>query len=185
MNPLRYTIALSLLRRSCTSCTLSRLRTELQEIATKRWEYVSGTNFQWNIIDLLGLTSHRHTIVGDAVLGIRTVASFNLEHKFLEDYASKATLVSNVQKKDALGAGFGMGITQVVMMGGFGAVFMYSVYMLNLGKPRVHLHGFDFFKEIDGKIHYMEDTHKANHHAAEEERICMNLVAQRRVSFVA
>ena len=58
------------------------------------------------------------------------------------------------------------------------------VYMLNLGKPRVHLHGFDFFKEIDGKIHYMEDTHKANHHAAEEERICMGLVRQKRVSFL-
>ena len=50
--------------------------------------------------------------------------------------------------------------------------------------PRVFLHGFDFFKEIDGKIHYMEDTHKANHHAAEEERICMQLVRQQRVSFL-
>lgn len=36
----------------------------------------------------------------------------------------------------------------------------------------------------DGKIHYMEDTHKANHHAVEEERICMQLVQQRRVNFV-
>ena len=36
----------------------------------------------------------------------------------------------------------------------------------------------------DGKIHYMEDTHKANHHAAEEERICMDLVRQRRVNFI-
>ena len=93
----------------------------------------------------------------------------------------------------------------------------------NLSK--VFLHGFDFFKEIDGKIHYMEDTHKANHHAQvshrsstkaaaaqqqqhsrsschsppthhplttthshhhaqEEERICMDLVRQRRVAFL-
>ena len=37
----------------------------------------------------------------------------------------------------------------------------------------------------DGKIHYMEDTHKANHHAQEEERICMDLVRQQRVSFLA
>ena len=51
-------------------------------------------------------------------------------------------------------------------------------------RPKVFLHGFDFFKEIDGKIHYMEDTHKANHHAAEEERICMQLVQQRRVHFL-
>lgn len=73
------------------------------------------------------------------------------------------------------------------------------VYMLSLGGgsdslhqlpgpgggSKVHLHGFDFFKEIDGKIHYMEDTHKANHHAREEERICMDLVQQHRVSFIA
>lgn len=42
--------------------------------------------------------------------------------------------------------------------------FMSSPYAIG----PVRLHGFDFFKEIDGKIHYMEDTHKANHHAAEE-----------------
>ena len=58
-------------------------------------------------------TDTANKIVGDAVLGIRTVASFNLEHRFLEDFAKNATFVSNVQKRDALGAGFGMGITQV------------------------------------------------------------------------
>ena len=36
----------------------------------------------------------------------------------------------------------------------------------------------------DGKIHYMEDTHQANHNGKEEERICMDFVAQGRVSFV-
>lgn len=50
---------------------------------------------------------------------------------------------------------------------------------------RVYVHGFDFFKEIDGKIHYMEDTHTANHHAAEEERICSEFMRQGRVKFVA
>ena len=59
------------------------------------------------------------------------------------------------------------------------------VYLLGLKVKCLHLHGFDFFKEIDGKIHYMEDTHKANHHAAEEERICEDLVHMRRVQFVA
>jgi len=110
------------------------------------------------------------------------------------------------------------------------------MYMLGLGEKaatpetpfsgQVFLHGFDFFKEIDGKsapprpkptsgwgarvrvcvrrltrllrarvcvcvcvppcaaVHYMEDTHKANHHAAEEERICMELVRQLRVAFL-
>ena len=46
------------------------------------------------------------------------------------------------------------------------------------------LHGFDFFKAIDGKIHYMEDTHTANHHADEEERICRELVRAGSVSFL-
>ena len=50
---------------------------------------------------------------------------------------------------------------------------------------RVYVHGFVFFKQIDGKIHYMEDTHTANHHAAEEERICLDLIKQGRVRFVA
>ena len=60
-----------------------------------------------------------------------------------------------------------------------------TIWHILRAQPRVHLHGFDFFKEIDGKIHYMEDTHKANHHAAEEERICEDLVHMRRVQFVA
>jgi len=51
-------------------------------------------------------------------------------------------------------------------------------------QDRIHVHGFDFFKKIDGKIHYMEDSHTANHHAAEEERICLELVQQGRVKFL-
>ena len=46
------------------------------------------------------------------------------------------------------------------------------------------LHGFDFFKEIDGKIHYMEDNCKANHHASQEERCCMDLCKAGRVGFL-
>jgi hypothetical protein len=46
------------------------------------------------------------------------------------------------------------------------------------------LHGFDFFKEIDGKIHYMEDNCKANHHASQEERCCMDLCRAGRVGFL-
>ena len=57
-------------------------------------------------------------------------------------------------------------------------------YMLSRGVGRVHLHGFDFFKEIDGKIHYMEDNCKANHHASQEERCCMDLCRAGRVGFL-
>lgn len=48
----------------------------------------------------------------------------------------------------------------------------------------VFLHGFDFFKEIDGKIHYMEDTHKANHDSKQEENICHELLHRQRVQFL-
>ena len=36
----------------------------------------------------------------------------------------------------------------------------------------------------DGKIHYMEDTHTANHAASEEERLVKELVKERRVNFL-
>ena len=44
--------------------------------------------------------------------------------------------------------------------------------------------GFDFFKEIDGKIHYMEDNCKANHHASQEEHCCMDLCQAGRLGFL-
>jgi len=50
--------------------------------------------------------------------------------------------------------------------------------------PELYLHGFDFFKQIDGKIHYMEDTHKANHDAKQEERVCQDLCKEKRVQFI-
>ena len=49
----------------------------------------------------------------------------------------------------------------------------------------VFVHGFDFFTQIDGKIHYMEDQHKANHDGEQEERICLQLMRRGRVQFVA
>lgn len=56
---------------------------------------------------------------------------------------------------------------------------------LNAEAPsEVYLHGFDFFKQIDGKIHYMEDTHKANHDAKQEERVCLDLCKEKRVHFI-
>mmetsp|Transcript_54346 Transcript_54346/g.90176 ORF Transcript_54346/g.90176 Transcript_54346/m.90176 type:complete len:331 (+) Transcript_54346:106-1098(+) len=51
--------------------------------------------------------------------------------------------------------------------------------------PELMLHGFDFFKEIDGKIHYMEDSHKANHDSKQEERICHKLLQEGKVHFIA
>ena len=50
--------------------------------------------------------------------------------------------------------------------------------------PPPLLLGFDFFREIDGKIHYMEDNCKANHHASQEERCCMDLCQEGRLGFL-
>jgi len=49
----------------------------------------------------------------------------------------------------------------------------------------IFLHGFDFFKLIDGKIHYMEDTHVGNHDSRQEERICNELAHKGRICFVS
>ena len=50
--------------------------------------------------------------------------------------------------------------------------------------PPPLLLGFDFFKEIDGKIHYMEDDCKANHHASQEEHCCMDLCEAGHLAFL-
>lgn len=50
--------------------------------------------------------------------------------------------------------------------------------------PPLLLLGFDFFKEIDGKIHYMEDDCKANHHASQEERCCRDLCEAGHLAFL-
>jgi ATP-binding cassette subfamily B (MDR/TAP) protein 1 len=78
-------------------------------------------------------TNSANKIVGDAVTGIRTVASFNLEHKFLEEYTNTSMTVANVQKKDACAAGFGLGSTMLFMFGGMGVLFWYSFTLLNDG----------------------------------------------------
>uniref|UniRef100_A0A7S4F6E2 Uncharacterized protein n=1 Tax=Chrysotila carterae TaxID=13221 RepID=A0A7S4F6E2_CHRCT len=61
---------------------------------------------------------------------------------------------------------------------------MIAIWHFLQDHPEVVLHGFDFFKEIDGKIHYMEDSHKANHDSKQEENICHDLVRDKRVRFV-
>ena len=50
--------------------------------------------------------------------------------------------------------------------------------------PPLLLLGFDFFKAIDGKIHYMEDDCKANHHASQEEHCCMDLCEAGHLAFL-
>ena len=70
-------------------------------------------------------------IVGDAVTGIRTVASFNLEHKFLTAFENNNMQVASTQKRQSILAGVSVGAMFIVMMGGMGLVFLYSIYLFN------------------------------------------------------
>merc|ERR1719502_2651575 len=79
-------------------------------------------------------TDSANRIVGDAVIGIRTVASFNLEHKFLDAFAEKVATVSDVQKRDSVAAGAAMAISNGVMIPGMGLLFFYALHLFNEGK---------------------------------------------------
>ena len=72
-------------------------------------------------------------IVGDAVMGIRTVASFNLEQRFFDGFAAQTAQVSHIQKGDAFKGGFFMGFSDFVMLLSMGAVFYYSIWLANEG----------------------------------------------------
>ena len=72
-------------------------------------------------------------IVGDAVMGIRTVASFNLEQRFYDGFAETTSTVSSIQKADAFKGGFFMGFSDFVMFLSMGVVFFYSIYLANEG----------------------------------------------------
>jgi len=72
-------------------------------------------------------------IVGDAVMGIRTVASFNLEQRFFEGYCANASTISSVQKQNACLGGFFLGLSSLVMMLCLGGVIFYSSWLANSG----------------------------------------------------
>jgi len=74
-----------------------------------------------------------NNIVGDAVIGIRTVASFNLEQRFYNSFATGSAKVSSLGKKDALIAGFFKGLSMFTMLSCCGLVFYYAVWLANEG----------------------------------------------------
>jgi len=78
-------------------------------------------------------SSSANKIVGDRTMGIRTVASFNLEHFFFDNYTKSAMTVSTLQKRDATVGGFVLGITMFIMMAVFGAIFFYSIWLTTVG----------------------------------------------------
>ena len=78
-------------------------------------------------------TASANRIVGDAVMGIRTVASFNLEQRFFDGYERSTQAISQVQKRDAIVGPFFLGFSSLVMYSTMGAIFFYSVWLANEG----------------------------------------------------
>ena len=72
-------------------------------------------------------------IVGDAVMGIRTVASFNLEHQFYESFCESSGKVAAYAQQDALMGGFALCFVQLTMFSGMGLVFFYSMWLADQG----------------------------------------------------
>ena len=71
-------------------------------------------------------------LVGEAVMGIRTIASFNLEQVFYKEFAKSTATVAYIQKRDSCVAGFFIGL-MAIMMVAFGGIMFYSVWLGNEG----------------------------------------------------
>ena len=61
-------------------------------------------------------------------------------HRFLEEYTKTSMTVAYVQKKDACCAGFAFGFGNIMMLGGIGFIFWYSIILLN--KEVIDMAGF-------------------------------------------
>jgi len=68
-------------------------------------------------------------IVGECVMGIRTVASYNLEQHFYEDYTKQSAAASEISKHDAAVKGFFGGLSNCCLVVIMGGVFWYSVWL--------------------------------------------------------
>jgi len=71
--------------------------------------------------------------IGEAVLGIRTVASFNLEQHFYESYCASSADAARYGKRDAIVGGFFNGLTMGVLMCLVGVSFYYAVWLADQG----------------------------------------------------
>jgi len=79
------------------------------------------------------VTQSANRIIGDAVTGIRTVASFNLEQRFYREYCESTNTIASYQKCDGFLAGFFLGFSMLTMMSLIGLCFYYSIWLANQG----------------------------------------------------
>ena len=74
-----------------------------------------------------------NNIVGDAVVGIRTVASFNLEHTFYDNFCKTNNAISSFEIRDSFVHAFFGALSLYLMMGLFGLTFWYGIWLANRG----------------------------------------------------
>ena len=72
-------------------------------------------------------------IVGEAVMGIRTVASYNLEQRFYDGFCLSSGTVADYMKRDAMVQGFFQMVSNLCMVTIFGGVMYYGVWLANQG----------------------------------------------------
>mmetsp|Transcript_19773 Transcript_19773/g.54253 ORF Transcript_19773/g.54253 Transcript_19773/m.54253 type:complete len:662 (+) Transcript_19773:33-2018(+) len=70
-------------------------------------------------------------LIGEVVLGIRTVASFTAEHKFYEDYCRVVTAASMKARRRNLPVAFLTGFAKGAVTMLFGAIFEFGMWRIN------------------------------------------------------
>jgi ATP-binding cassette subfamily B (MDR/TAP) protein 1 len=70
-------------------------------------------------------------LIGEVVLGIRTVASFTAEHKFYEDYCKVVTAASMRARRRNLPVAFLTGFSKGAVTMLFGAIFEFGMWRIN------------------------------------------------------
>jgi len=72
-------------------------------------------------------------VIGEVVLGIRTVASFNAEVKFYEDYCKQMDKLLAVGKRKAVQAGVGLFLAFAIVYSMMGAQIFYGLWLASVG----------------------------------------------------
>ena len=66
-------------------------------------------------------------------MSIRTVASFNLEHRFYASYVESSKRLASIGQRDGFVSGFFSGLSMCTMVVLMGASFYYAVWLANVG----------------------------------------------------
>ncbi|KAL1916609.1 uncharacterized protein VTP21DRAFT_5800 [Calcarisporiella thermophila] len=70
-------------------------------------------------------------IMEQAVSGIRTVAAFSLQSRFIKQYEDKIEAAFKAGRKKAIGSGFSLGLTFLILFGAYGLGFWYGANLVS------------------------------------------------------